>query len=89
MKRKKRITIAILIVLIVGIITLIFGALFMNPGGDLSSGNGNILVCAIDESEPRAGMGAVDMAFIVKIENGEIKDYKAVYPHGMTHPNAS
>lgn len=73
----------------IGIITIIFGAFFTNTGGNLSSGNGNILVCAIDESESRAGMGAVDMAFIVTIQDGKIKDYKAVYPGGMTHPNAS
>ena len=89
MDRKKKIIIAILIVLMIGIITILFGAFFTNTGGDLSSGNGNILVCAVDESEPRAGLGAVDMAFIVTIENGKIKDYKAVYPGGMTHPNAS
>ncbi|MBR6024135.1 MAG: DUF4012 domain-containing protein [Methanobrevibacter sp.] len=89
MDRKKKIIIAILIVLMIGIITILFGAFFTNTGGDLSSGNGNILVCAVDESESRAGLGAVDMAFIVTIENGKIKDYKAVYPGGMTHPNAS
>lgn len=89
MDRKKKIIIAIIIVLMIGIITIIFGAFFTNTGGNLSSGNGNILVCAIDESESRAGMGAVDMAFIVTIQDGKIKDYKAVYPGGMTHPNAS
>ena len=90
MNRKKKIIIAILIVLLIGLITLIIGALFISTtGGDLASGNGNVLVCAIDESEPRAGMGAVDMAFIVTIRNGEIKNYTAIYPGGMTHPNAS
>lgn len=89
MDRKKKIIIAIFIVLMIGIITIIFGAFFTNTGGNLSSGNGNILVCAIDESESRAGMGAVDMAFIVTIQDGKVKDYKAVYPGGMTHPNAS
>ena len=89
MDRRKKIIFAIIIVILIGLITLIMGALFINTGGDLASGNGNILVCAIDESEPRPGMGACDMAFIVKIENGEVKNYTAVYPHGMTHPNAS
>lgn len=89
MNRKKKIMIAILIVILIGIITIIVGALFINSGGDLASGNGNILVCAIDESESRPGMGAVDMAFIVKIQDGKIKNYTAVYPGGMTHPNAT
>ncbi len=90
MKRKKKIMIAILIVFLIGIITLIVGAIYINTtGGDLASGNGNILVCAIDESESRPGMGAVDMAFIVTLRNGKIINYTAVYPGGMTHPNAS
>ena len=89
MDRQKKIIIAIIIVILVGLITIIAGALFLNSGGDLASGNGNILVCAIDESEPRPGMGACDMVFVINIQNGEIKNYTAIYPHGMTHPNAS
>lgn len=89
MKRSKKLIIAILIVILIGILIIVAGALFINTGGDLASGNGNILVCAIDESEPRPGMGACDMAFIVTLQDGEIKNYTAIYPHGMTHPNAS
>lgn len=89
MNQKKKLTIAIIIVLFIGIITIFVGAFFNNSGGDISSGNGNVLICAIDESESRPGMGACDMAFIVTIENGRIKNYTAIYPNGMTHPNAS
>lgn len=89
MKRSKKLIIAILIVILIGILIIVAGALFINTGGDLSSGNGNVLVCAIDETEPRPGMGACDMAFIVTLQDGEIKNYTAIYPHGMTHPNAS
>lgn len=89
MNRRKKIIIAILIVFLIGIITIIAGVFLFNTGGNLASGTGNILVCAIDESEPRPGMGACDMAFVINIQNGEIKNYTAIYPHGMTHPNAS
>ena len=89
MNRRKKLIIAILIVIFIGLLTIIAGVLFLNTSGDLSSGDGNILVCAIDESEPRPGMGACDMAFIVYLRNGEIVNYTAIYPHGMTHPNAS
>ncbi len=89
MDRRKKIIIAIIIVILIGIITIIAGALFINNGGDLSSGDSHILVCAIDESETRPGMGACDMAFIVYLKDGEIQNYTAIYPHGMTHPNAS
>ena len=56
---------------------------------ELAQGSKNILVCAIDESEPRPGMGACDMAFIVSLQDGELVNYTEIYPHGMTHPNAS
>lgn len=34
-------------------------------------------------------MGACDMAFIVSLQDGELVNYTEIYPHGMTHPNAS
>ena len=86
MNRRKKIIIAIIIVILIGLITIIAGVLFINTGGNLASGNGNILVCAIDESEPRPGMGACDMAFIVRLENGHLKSYDPFYPGGMVHP---
>ena len=89
MNRRKKLIIAILIVVLIGLLTIIAGAFFIHSDKDLASGDSNILVCAIDESEPRPGMGACDMAFIVYMRNGEIQNYTAVYPHGMTHPNAS
>ena len=89
MNRRKKIIIAIIIIILIGIITIIAGALYINSNNTLASGESNILVCAIDESEPRPGMGACDMAFIVYLKDGEIQNYTAIYPHGMTHPNAS
>ncbi len=89
MNRRKKIIIAIIIIILIGIITIIAGALYINSNNTLTSGESNILVCAIDESEPRPGMGACDMAFIVYLKDGEIQNYTAIYPHGMTHPNAS
>ncbi|MGL6299176.1 MAG: DUF4012 domain-containing protein, partial [Methanobacteriaceae archaeon] len=49
----------------------------------------NVLVLAVDESEKRSGMGAVDMAFIVNMENGEIKKSTPFYPGGQRHPTVS
>lgn len=89
MRRRKRLIIAILIVILIGLLTIIAGALFVHNNGSLDTGDRNILVCAIDESEPRPGMGACDMAFIVHMHNGEIINYTAIYPHGLTHPTAA
>ena len=89
MTRTKRLIIAILVVVFVGLIAIIAGALYMSHDSDLVQGNKNILVCAIDEGEQRPGMGACDMAFIIYLENGTINNYSAVYPGGMTHPTAT
>ena len=68
MNRTKRLIVAILIVLFIGLIAIIAGALFIGHDTDLVKGDKNILVCAIDEGEDRPGMGACDMAFIIHLE---------------------
>lgn len=88
MDKTKKIIIAIIIVVLIVLVAIIASALFMINNTDLNDGNKNILVCAIDESEDRPGMGACDMAFIVTLDNGTLKDYTPVYPGGLTHPSA-
>lgn len=89
MNRTKRLIVAILIVLFIGLIAIIAGALFIGHDTDLVKGDKNILVCAIDEGEDRPGMGACDMAFIIHLEDGTIKNYTPIYPGGLTHPTAA
>lgn len=89
MNRTKKIILAIIIIVVIGLIAIIAGALFIGHNADLAKGDKNILVCAIDESESRPGMGACDMAFIVSLDNGTLKNYTPFYPGGMTHPTAS
>ena len=89
MDRTKRLIITILIVVFIGLVAIIAGSLFIGHDNELTQGNKNILVCAIDEGEDRPGLGACDMAFIVHLENGTLKNYTVIYPGGMTHPNAS
>ena len=50
----------------------------------MASGDKNILVLASDKDEQPGG--GVDMAYMVKLENGTIANYTPVYPGGMTHP---
>ena len=82
MNRTKKLIIAILVIVLIGLIAVIFGALFSGP--DLSSETKNILVLASDK-EAQAN-GGVDMAFMIRLENGSLKNYPPVYPGGMTHP---
>ena len=51
---------------------------------DLTMESKNILVLASDKTEQPNG--SVDMAFMVHLQNGSLKNYTPVYPGGMTHP---
>ena len=82
MNRSKKLIIAILLVILIGIWVMIAGALFVGP--DLTSESKDILVLASDKYEqPNGGL---DMAFMVHLENGSLKNYTPVYPGGMAHP---
>ena len=89
MKRSKKLIIAILLVILIGLIAYIAGTVFFPQDSELAHGDRAILVCAIDESETRAGMGACDMAFIVRLHDGSLVNYTAIYPGGLTHPTAA
>ncbi|MBQ9160794.1 MAG: DUF4012 domain-containing protein [Methanobrevibacter sp.] len=82
MKRYKKLIIAILLVILIGLLSIIAGALFSGP--DLTQESKDILVLASDKYEQPNG--SVDMAFMVHLENGSLKNYTPVYPGGMTHP---
>lgn len=90
MNRTRKLLIIILIVVLIGLAAIVGGAIFLkNSSSELGDGSKNILVCAIDETEDRPGMGACDMAFIVRLNNGSLQNYTPVYPGGMTHPTAT
>ncbi|AMD16898.1 hypothetical protein TL18_01960 [Methanobrevibacter sp. YE315] len=89
MDRTKKLIIAIIIVVLIALAAIVASVLFIGNDAHLEEGKKNILVCAIDESEDRPGMGACDMAFIVSLDNGTLENYTPVYPGGMTHPTAS
>lgn len=84
MERKNKLIIAIMVVAAIGILAIVWGTFLGGP--NLAEGNKSILILAVDESESREGMGAVDMAFVVDMENGSMANYTPVYPGGMRHP---
>lgn len=83
MKRTKKLIIAILLVILIGLIVLIIGSLFVGP--DLTRDNKTILVLASDKYEQ--SNGGVDMGYMVRLENGSLANYTPVYPGGMVHPS--
>lgn len=84
MNRKNMLLIAIVFVGLIGLGAILYSTFLTGP--DLSQGEKSILILAVDESEPRPGMGAVDMAFMVKLNNGNIVNYTPIYPGDMRHP---
>jgi len=82
MSRTKKLIIAILLVILVGLLASIYGAL--NTGPDLTQEDKDILILAADKYEQ--SNGGVDMAFMIRLENGSFKNYTPIYPGDMTHP---
>ena len=82
MTRTKKLIIAILIVILIGLLASIYGAL--NSGPNLTEENKDILLLTADKYEQ--SNGGVDMAFMIHLENGSFANYTPVYPGGMTHP---
>ncbi len=82
MNRRKKLIIAILVVVLIGLFAIIYGSLFSGP--DLSQETKDILVLASDKYEQ--SNGGVDMAFMVHLENGSFKNYTPIYPGDMVHP---
>ena len=75
MKRRKKLIILLIIVCLVGIGAFIYASLFV--GSTLTLGDKNILILASDKNEQPGG--GVDMAYMVKLENGTISNYTPVY----------
>ena len=70
-------------IVVVFFTSLVIGSTFI-VSDDLSNENKTILVLASEKGEQQNG--AVDMAYLVRLENGKLKSYSPVYPGGKKHP---
>lgn len=84
---KKLIAIIIFLILIVG--AGIYVSYLYIQGEGKFNGNYNVLLLCADPSEPRPGVGAVDMVFVVNVNHGKIVNMTPVYPGGLAHPTLS
>ena len=82
MEKRKKLIIAILIVILIGLLACIYSAL--NSGPNLTEADKDILLLTADKTEQQNG--GVDMAFMVHLENGSYKNYTPIYPGDMRHP---
>lgn len=84
---KKLIALIILIILIAGAGLVIFH--YYSQGKEKFEGNYNVLLLCVDTSEQRPGIGAIDMAFVVNVNQGKLVNMTPVYPGGLAHPTIS
>jgi hypothetical protein len=82
---------AIIIILFIAILGLSYLSVqvYVNSSSNVMSGQHNVLVLCADPTEKRAGIGAVDMAFIISLKDGNIANVSRIYPHAMSHPTKS
>ena len=88
MVSKKKIILAIILILIVAIAAAGV-SFFMNyqQGKASFQGKHNILVLCADPTEQREGIGAVDMAFLIQLNDGHLGEVTPVYPGGLYDPS--
>lgn len=84
---KKNVIIIILFIAIVGLSASAYTQ-YKSVSENVVVGQHTVLVLGVDESEKRPGLGAVDMAMIVNMKDGEIQNVTQLYPGGMIHPTA-
>ena len=88
MVSKKKIILGIILILIVAVVAT--GVILFNnyqQGKSSFAGSHNILILCVDPTEPREGMGAVDMAFVIELNDGHLGKITPVYPGGLTDPS--
>ncbi len=88
MVSKKKIILAVILILILAIVATGI-SFFMNyqQGKSSFQGTHNVLVLCTDPTEQRAGIGAVDMAFIIQLTDGHLGEVTPVYPGGLYDPS--
>ena len=78
----------ILVLLIIGFVVAgitIFTS--YNQGKSTLQGKHNILLLCADPTETRAGVGGVDMAYIIELNDGELGETTPIYPGGLYDPS--
>lgn len=88
MSWKRAIAIILTIILVAGLSFVAYEYLTTSPQENIMKGDHKILLLTADPSEPRPGIGAVDMAFVISTHDGKIGDVEPVYPGSLTHPTA-
>lgn len=90
MVSKKKIGIGIILIILLAIVAA--GVFFYSNyqhGKSTFSGKHNVLILCSDTGEQRPGIGSVDMAFMIELNNGKLGNVTPIYPGGMYDPSLS
>lgn len=73
----------LLIIGIVGLSAILISNVFLGP--NIAEGNHTIIVLCCDPTEQRDGLGGVDMAFAISLNEGNITNVTKIYGGGLYH----
>lgn len=83
----KKIALIFIIIILVGVSVAGY-QYYDSTTQNLSIGEKNVLLLCVDPTEKRPGIGAVDMAFVISMNNGKVINFTPVYPEKLYHPTA-
>jgi hypothetical protein len=86
---RKKIILLIIILILIGVVAAFVIYQYEQPAStNIMKGDHTILLLSADPSEKRPGIGAVDMAFIIGVHDGNVVNLTPIYPGGMTSATA-
>lgn len=88
MRKIVKILIVIILILLASVAAFVIYQYEQPSSTNVMKGDHNILLLTADPSEKRPGVGGVDMAFVIHVTDGDIKNLTPIYPGGMYHPTA-
>jgi len=88
MRKIVKILIVVILILLASVAAFVIYQYEQPSSTNVMKGDHNILLLTADPSEKRPGVGGVDMAFVIHVTDGDIKNLTPIYPGGMTHPTA-
>jgi len=83
MRNLYKILIVVVLILIGSVAAFTIYTYEQPSSSNVMKGNHDILVLLADTDEQRPGIGAVDMAYVFHVTNGDIKNITTLYPGGM------
>lgn len=83
LRRYYKLLLVVILILISAVVAFSIYKYEQPASSNVMKGDHNILVLLADTDEQRPGIGAVDMAYVFHVTDGDIKNITTIYPGGM------